>query len=184
MSCRLFHLAALVVVLSTGAAVGAPSHEPFASKTKRDLDGRVHRAETGGFKVTLAFGGDDIQVFLTTPGLISSARLVCTANDTLVVPAEMTCEHGRKLSFRPIPTGYQVTLGGTLASEARAYLGNREYGPQGPTVYEATRVHPIDVAFLDHEFGAPGSSGNSSPETNVLRGLVRECQWRLNSEAI
>ncbi len=161
----------LALIALTSPVVASPSADPSTSALM-DLGGRTYRAEADGFKVTLAFTGDSVAVFLTTPGLIAGAREVCVAAVKVGVLATLPCDHGRRLIVQPTPTGYRVTLEGTLAGEARANLGPREYGPQGPTVYDAVPVNPVDVAFLDGEFDPPSGRGNSSAETKVLESFL------------
>lgn len=153
-------------------ATAAMAEEPEPARPLRDLGGRTYRADVDGFKVTLAFENEDTTVVLTVPGLIPVAMEVCNTHDAVARATELSCDHGRKLSLQPTERGYRVTLGGTLAGEARAYLGEHRFGPQGPVVYEVTPRSPVDVAFLDDEFPPPRGIGNSSSETKGFEPLV------------
>jgi len=160
------------ILIACVCATGASAGEPGPARPLRDLGGGTYRAEVDGFKVTLTFDTDDVKVYLTTPGIIAFAMHVCTVGVEGAAPTELVCEHGRKVSLVPTTQGYQVTLGGTLAAEARAWLGERQYGPQGPVAYDARPKNPVELAFLEVEFRPPAGTGNTSAETEVLRGLV------------
>lgn len=163
-SATILFLAALPLAGSAGAAA-APL---------RDLDGLTLRAEESGYHLTLVYGDRDLGVYLTTPGLIRTARAVCVKTEVLDLPSELTCDHGRHISLKRTVSGWEATLGGTLVQEARALLSEGQFGPQGPTVYRLVPVNPVDLAFLDEEFPPVSRTGTSSPETNALRGPIGE----------
>jgi hypothetical protein len=169
---HLTRLVARLIIAVSGLSAPALATPPPAPTALVDLGGRTWLVERDGYRVMLAFDDERVRVFLAVRGIVTGLRDICVTEAKVGVPARLECPYGRQLSLQPTATGYEVTLEGSLVDEARPYWGSEQpRGPQGPIVYQAVPVDPVETVFREENF-TPSSRGNSSPETKVLESVL------------